>query len=293
LKDAAKLFAYFAAVVLGGAILAPPLFWTAQTAAAHGIATFLMRFDFESFFHRALLICALLFLWPLLRSLQIRSLADLRLRRNTHAPRDAGIGWIIAATPLAYTAIALVHHGAFVLKNAIPWTAVGGVAAASIAVPFIEETLFRGLVLGILLRAMRPLFAGFITSVFFAIIHFLKAPDQTSRLVTWSSGFRSIAHSFSQFGDPLLVLAGFATLLVVGAILADARLRTSSLWLPIGLHSGWVFVSGIFGKLTRQTTIMLPLLGKNLLVGVIPLALGLITWGIVALLFFNADRKSS
>ena len=293
MKDAAKLFAYFAAVVLGGAMLAPLLFWAAHAAAARGVTTFLMRFDFESFFHRALLICALVFLWPLLRSLRLRSLSDLQLRRNAHRWRDAGAGWLIAAAPLTYAAIALLSHGNFALKNTISWGALGSIAAASAAVPVIEETLFRGLVLGILLRASRPFPAAFITSAFFAIIHFLKAPDRTNATVTWSSGFRSIAHSFEQFSDPVMVLAGFATLLLVGAILADARLRTASLWLPIGLHSGWVFVSGVFGKMTRQTTPMLPLLGKNLLVGLIPLCLGLITWGVMAFLFPHADRKNS
>jgi uncharacterized protein len=293
LKDAAKLFAYFAAVVLGGALLAPILFWMAQAAAGRGIAGFLMQFDFESFFHRALLVCALIFLWPLLRSLRIRSLNDLQLRRNPHGYRDAGAGWLVAAAPLAFTAIGLIQIGSFAVKNSVPWSGVGSVVAASVAVPIIEETFFRGLILGILLRAARPFIAAFITSALFAIIHFLKAPDRTSMTVTWISGFRSIANSFSQFADPILVLAAFATLFLVGAILADARLRTASLWLPAGLHSGWIFVSGVFGKITRQTTFMLPLLGKNLLVGLIPLGLGLITWALVAFLFPHANRNDN
>src|SRR5205814_5744207 len=130
-----------------------------------------------------------------------------------------------------------------------------------------------------------------ITSAFFGIIHFLKAPDRSNPIVTWTSGFESVAKSFSQFADPIMLLAAFATLLLIGVILADARLRTASLWLPIGLHSGWIFVSGLVGKLTRQTTIILPLLGKNMLVGLIPLALGLLTWGLIALLFPRAYHE--
>jgi uncharacterized protein len=293
LKDAAKLFAYFVAVVLGGAILAPVLFWSAQAAAAHGIATFLIRFDFESFFHRALLFCALVFLWPLLKSLRIRSLRDLQLRRNVHAWRDAGFGWLLAAIPVGCTAIALGRIGSFALKNSIPWTAVGGVIAAAIAVPVIEEFFFRGLILGILVRTGRPTVAAFFTSALFAIIHFLKAPDRNSTTVAWISGFRSIANSFSQFADPIMLLAAFVTLFLIGFILADARLRTASLWLPIGLHSGWIFVSGVVGKISRQMTPMLPLLGKNLLVGLIPLGIGLLTWGLVAFLYPHADRKNN
>src|SRR4029077_7586697 len=99
---------------------------------ARGVARVLMQFDFESFFHRALLICALLFLWPLLRSLRIRSLSDLQLQRNTHALRDSGSGWLLAAVPLGFTALVLVRIGSFVLKNSTPWSAVGAVVAASV-----------------------------------------------------------------------------------------------------------------------------------------------------------------
>src|SRR5439155_47990 len=81
----------------------------------------------------------------------------------------------------------------------------------------------------------------FVTSALFSIVHFLKAPMRTSTIVTWSSGFNSIAHSFSQFANPMLVAAGFTTLFLIGWILADARVRTRSLWLAIGLRAGWTF----------------------------------------------------
>ena len=75
-----------------------------------------------------------------------------------------------------------------------------------------------------------------------------------------------------------MVLALFASLFLIGWILADARLRTRSLFLAIGLHSGWIFVAGAVGKLTRRETVMLPWLGTNLLTGLLPLAVGLVTW---------------
>ena len=99
--------------------------------------------------------------------------------------------------------------------------------ATAIAVPFIEESLFRGLVLGILLRSGRKYLSMFVTSALFSVVHFLKAPEGTSAIVTWTSGFQSIAHSFAQFSEPLLVLAGFTTLLLIGWVLADARILTA------------------------------------------------------------------
>ena len=165
--------------------------------------------------------------------------------------------------------------------------------AAAIVVPLIEELFFRGLFLGILLRSSRPIVATLITSTFFAIVHFLKAPAKLSENVTWLSGFHSIANSLVQFVDPMMVLASFTTLFLIGWILADARLRTRSLFLPIGLHSGWVFVAGVVGKMTKRETIILPWLGPNLLTGLLPLALGLITWGLMIGWLRYANRAHS
>ena len=276
MKDAAKLFAYFFAVVLGGALLAPPLFWS-----AHRFSAFFAKYDFESFFHRALLICALAFLWPLLRWLRLHSLRDLRLDKNRHPLRDVVAGNLLAAIPLLVGAVVLIATRIFLLKNAVPWNSLGAVLAAAVVVPLIEELFFRGLLFGILLRSLRSIVAILITSAFFAIVHFLKAPARPNQSVTWLSGFHSIANSFAQFADPMMVLASFTTLFLIGWILADARLRTRSLFLPIGLHSGWIFVAGVVGKMTKRQAIILPWLGSNLLTGLLPLALGLITWGLM------------
>jgi uncharacterized protein len=276
LKDAAKLFAYFFAVVIGAALLAPPLFWWAQQTSP-----FFAKFDFESFFHRALLVSVLVFLWPLLRSLRLCSFRDLQLKPNAHPLRDVAAGLTLAALPLLCAAAVLIVSKIFVLKTAFPWTSIGLVFSAAIVVPFIEELFFRGLFLGILLRKLRPIVAVLITSAFFAIVHFLKAPSRTSEPVTWFSGFRSIANSFGQFADPMMVFAAFTTLFLIGWILGDARVRTRSLWLAIGLHCGWILVAGVIGKMTKRETTILPWLGHNLLVGLLPLALGLITWALM------------
>ena len=80
MKDAARLAAYFIAIIVGGALLAPILFWSAQALAAHGVFPFLAKYDFDAFFHRAILIAGVLFLWPLLRVSNVRGLADLGLK---------------------------------------------------------------------------------------------------------------------------------------------------------------------------------------------------------------------
>jgi membrane protease YdiL (CAAX protease family) len=278
LKDAARLLGYFAATILFGAVVAPLLFWAAQGLAAHGILPGLARFEFESFFHRALLLGALLFLWPFLRWLGIRSRNDLGLAPNRHWARDAGIGFLVAAVPVVCCAGVLLFQDVYTMRPSVAWNKVGSVALTAAAVPFIEETLFRGLFLGVLLRSNRPWPATLLSAGIFSIVHFLKAPDQTSPTVAWTSGFVSLGHSFDQFAQPMLVLAGFTTLFLIGVILADARLRTRSLWLPIGLHAGWIFASGAFNKIAHREILALPWLGKNLLIGIVPLGVCLVSW---------------
>jgi hypothetical protein len=97
------------------------------------------------------------------------------------------------------------------------------------------------------------------------------------------SGFNSIAHAFAQFSDPMMVAASFTTLFLLGLILADSRIQTKSLWLPGGLHAGWIFSAGIFNKITRREMLALPWLGKSLLVGLVPLGVAFVTWILVRL----------
>jgi uncharacterized protein len=278
LKDAARLVAYFVVTLLVGALLAPVLFWSAQGLAEHHILSFLARYDFERFFDRALLITGLLFLWPLLRSLRIENWSELGLKPSRHRSRDLALGFLLAAIPLLSCGVLLVTSRHYSLRNSVSISGLATVLGATIFVPVVEELFFRGLILGILLRSSRNWVAIFLTSAFYSILHFLKAPERTETAVSWTSGLISVTHAFDQFCDPMLVLAGFTTLFLLGWILADARTRTESLWLPIGLHAGWIFSSGLFSKVARQLMVAFPWLGKSLLVGVLPLSIGLLTW---------------
>jgi membrane protease YdiL (CAAX protease family) len=293
LKDAARLLAYFAGTILFGALAAPILFWAAQALAAHGIFPALAQFDFESFFHRALLLGAIVLLWPLLRCLGIKTRRDLSLETNPRWLRDVVVGFLLSGLPVLLCEIFLVGRGLYSMRNNFSALALAQVALSAAVVPLIEEALFRGLFLGVLLRAMRPWTANIVSAVIFSIVHFLKAPDQTTTDVRWFSGFVSLAHSADQFAQPALVLAGFTTLFVIGVALAHARLRTRSLWLPIGLHAGWIFFSEAFSKIARREVVALPWLGKSLLIGLVPLAICLLSWVLLRVWLHYAGPRSS
>jgi membrane protease YdiL (CAAX protease family) len=291
LKDAARLAAYFAATVLTAAFVAPILYWATQWLIAHGVFAFLARYDFETFFHRAVLIAAAVLLWPFLRVTNVRSMADLRLVPNCRWRRDVLAGILLAAIPLLCCGALLIAFNIYSFRHTFAWARFGKVLTATLTVPFIEETFFRGIVLGVLLKTGRQYMSILAASAIFSVIHFLKAPERTSTTVTWTSGFNSIAHSFEQFGDATMLISAFATLFLIGWILADARILTRSLWLPIGLHAGWIFGNGAFSRVARQEMLILPWLGKNLLVGIVPLGVACLTW-LLMRIWLKYDRAS-
>jgi membrane protease YdiL (CAAX protease family) len=252
---------------------------------------FLAKYDFETFFHRAILIAAALLLWPLLRISHVRSMADLGLTPNPRWGRDVCVGALLAAIPLLCCGALLIGFHVYSFRHILAWSRFGKVLVASIAVPFIEEAFFRGIILGVLLRTGRKYMPILVVSALFAAVHFLKAPERTSAVVAWSSGLNSISHAFGRFGDPMMVASAFVTLFLIGCVLADARVLTHSLWLSIGLHAGWILASGTFSLLARQQALALPWLGKNLLVGIIPLGVAAFTW-IIMRTWLKHDRAS-
>jgi membrane protease YdiL (CAAX protease family) len=291
LKDVAKLAAYFTGIVIVAALLAPILFWSAQSLATHGLFSFLAKYDFETFFHRAALIAAVLLLWPFLRVSHVHCMADVGLAPNPRWGRDLRAGILLSVIPLLCCGVLLVAFHVYSFRHVFVWSRLGKVLVASITVPFIEEAFFRGIVLGVLLRTGRKYMAIVLVSAIFAAVHFFKAPQRTPAVVTWMSGLNSIAHSFGRVGDPTMLASAFATLFVFGCILAVARVHTRSLWLPIGLHAGLIFGSGTFSWLTHRQIVALPWLGKNLLVGIVPLGVAAVTW-IIMRSWLKYDRAS-
>ncbi len=55
------------------------------------------------------------------------------------------------------------------------------------------------------------------------------------------TGFEMLRLLAGRFADWRCVCGHFLPLLALGGVLAYARWRTASLWLPVGLHTGWLF----------------------------------------------------
>ena len=292
MKEIAKIFAYLVAVVLLGAVLAPPLYWAGQAVAARGVMAFLAETDFQKFFNRAVLIAALVLLWPTIRWLRIGGWRDFGLQPDPRWKQHALVGFIIAGLFVALMSGGYIAGEIYRWKSTLPWGALPKLMLSAVVVAVLEEALFRGAILGLFRRAAPVSIALFCTTFLFAAVHFLK-PDDDVKIdaVTWTSGFALLPHTFHQFTEPTLLLAGFTTLFVLGWVLGLATLRTNALWMSIGLHAGVVFVKMGFSKFTKRQEEYLPWIGKELQIGLVPVIV-LILAGVATLLWLKYEARN-
>ena len=300
MKDLAKIFGYLFAVIVLGALLAPPLYWGANWLAGHGIFPALADFKFQKYFNRAALISALVLLWPAIRSLRIGGWRDLGLEPDPRWRQHLLAGFFIAGLAVAAMAFAYLQLGVYRIREDIAWSRVPVIALSAVAVAFLEEALFRGGILGLVRRTLRPAAALFWVTALFAIVHFLK-PDESFELaeVGWLSGFALVPHTFHQFAEPMNLLAGFTTLFALGWLCGDATLRTRALWMSVGLHAGIVFVKMSFSVLAkfsvkpRLRDDYLPWVGDRFENGLVPVCVLLLAWAAVRLWLSYENRRDT
>lgn len=317
-RDIFKIIAFLIASLALGALITPWLYNAGKalveltegkdvSPVISWLADAANRSDFPRFFDRALLIAALLLLFPAIQWLRIGQPTgryrdtpwSLRipdalvthggqpLRSNPNGLRHALIGALLTSSTLLIAGRVLVAAGWFNWRHSYdPMAAASDAILPSIAVPFIEEIIFRGVLLGIFLRAMRPSAAIASLAFLFAFMHFLKPPTgvQIPDPESAMAGFHLLGQILTRFGDPVPMISEFGTLLAVGLVLGYARWRTASLWLSAGLHTGWVFALIFFKELTWPGNVAdgpaRYLVGMTLRDGIVPTVLVLAT-GIV------------
>lgn len=272
-SEAGATVLWVVATMLMAAVIAPWIYQTgmnlaqaAETRELPGILEWLGaacgRADFGRYFSRALVISAV----GLLPFLFCRVRAAMALASSTcnscaklswrEAMTQMGVGILVAGSLLWGMGMLLEIAGAYTPRqNAISFGKIlGKIVAPALVVPLMEEWLFRGMLLGLWLRFARPMAACVMTSLFFAFIHFLKLPDgaEVMNPASMLAGFELLGKILYHFIEPLFFVTDFATLFVVGLILAMARVRTRALWFSIGLHAGWIAAFKGFNLLYRS-----------------------------------------
>jgi len=313
--DVLKVWLYTVAAVLLGAWLAPFLYNAGKALAeissakqTNGFLEWLAGVcrtaGFTKFFEISLWITAAALFLPMIcwlrggQAVAIGPAWRLRLRApaagqrllpNPRGFRQGVVGFLLVTVFFLLMAAALVFAGVLEWKNPgvplVKFLLRGGIIALVLA--GLQEILFRGIAMGIFLRAMRPAVALGMSAVLFALVHFLNPPPGMNVADPDAAGvgFELLRKIFSQFSEPCAMFGIFSPLLALGFVLAYARWRTASLCLPIGLHAGWIFVSGLLGSVTlpasSSDSLMRVISGMSLNQGLVPLA-GIVVAGVLA-----------
>ncbi|MBN1448603.1 MAG: CPBP family intramembrane metalloprotease [Bacteroidetes bacterium] len=191
------------------------------------ISTFLPAHDWRLINPLIMLVSAVLPAILLLRSTDRRAvLPSLGLQWNVRSPRQLLAGFVLAVLMMSLLLLLeLVAGGARMFLGRFPLMHVLHILSFGLVsftlVSFAEEILLRGYPFDVLLRQSSTGAAVLLTSVLFSIMHAM---------------------------NPEIGWMGFANILLAGIWLGTARVVTGSLWMAIGLHTGWNFSLGtLFG----------------------------------------------
>ncbi len=241
MRSGRPLLIYTVVVFAGGALIAPWLYWLVQSIAPN---SHLAQAPFHRYEDRALLIMALAGIWPLLRSLGATSTRDVGLVNPRGQWKNLACGFALGFGSLAVVvAVTLAAHARQINSDLTGGKIAGkilGAALAAAAVAPLEELLFRGAIFGALRRTWNFSGALFVSSMIYAIVHFLAKSDLPGP-VTWTSGFRLLPLKLAGFADLQVLIPGFFNLTLAGVLLALAYHRTGNLYFSMGLHAGWIF----------------------------------------------------
>ncbi len=247
------LVIYIVLVFFGGALFAPWLYWLAQHFA-HS-APKLASAPFHRFLDRSFLILALAGVWPLLRALGAKSLRETGLVPPYAQSNKLFGGLLLGFISLAVVAGIVLVSGGRTLTGGIPAgkiiETVLSAAGTAAVVATLEEILFRGGVFGGLRRMFYWPLALVLSSLIYALVHFLHRADFAGAVV-WYSGLELLPRLLAGFADFHALVPGFFSLTLAGLLLGLAYQRTGNLYFSIGLHAGWIFWLKLFGAFTAD-----------------------------------------
>jgi hypothetical protein len=192
----------------------------------------------------------------LLRALGAKSLRETGLVPPYGQSKKLSGGLLLGFISLALVAgIVLLSGGRTLTAGASAGKIIGtilGAAGTAAVVATLEEILFRGGVFGGLRRMFYWPLALVLSSLIYALVHFLQRADVAGAVV-WYSGLELLPRMLAGFTDFHALVPGFFSLTLAGALLGLAYQRTGNLYFSIGLHAGWIFCLKIYAQITLQS----------------------------------------
>lgn len=214
----------------------------------------------EAIARRVLLITYIAVLALLIRKTGWRGLRDSGFSSNDPETPSAGrsaitgiVAGILSMLPLLVAGMMFtprfynppVYDASFAI-------AIISFAVSGIIIALIEETICRGVLFRTLARANGFWKAAFVTSLFFAIAHFLyPATESFTGESFFKTGLNVFMSSFTSIPEHSRFAIRILNLTLLGAVLCALVKRTGTIWMAIGAHAAWVWLIKIFHYLTH------------------------------------------
>jgi membrane protease YdiL (CAAX protease family) len=193
------------------------------------------------------LVLLILSIFPLRAWLKM-SWSELGFAPRRQFIRQMGQGVLLGLMTLLPVLLVLYGLDIHIIDAGKDWTLVKAVTKIVVSlllallISFAEEPLFRGVLLAGFKRKMAVSLAIFLSSLYYAALHFLKSKSKVPyEQLNITSGFHLMADAFANWLNPEIISALLA-LLVVGVFLAVIRTEfRNSLGICVGCHASWVW----------------------------------------------------
>jgi membrane protease YdiL (CAAX protease family) len=272
-KPYKKLLLFVLAALAAAAILSPWVFslWNSFVEARRH------RAEFEQIFSGIFIFSGVALLLASPSLLRPRLLHDAGLGEKDR--RDLFSGFVLAVASMALLAVVMYFAGALTpgLSDPLYSMVRSSVKAlmTALSVALLEEIFFRGILFKGLMEDYGAAVAFIGANLLYAASHFFKPPEEfMPGGFDPLGGFRFVVLCLAPYLDTATTVPGLIGLFIIGLVLTYALLRTGALYLPIGLHAGWVFAIktlSLYGDFTRE--------GLGWLFGGKPkLVSGVVTW---------------
>ena len=221
--------------------------FAAATVAAMGF-----HFPFPRIFDRTVMVLVAIAVISQARALRVvpllRSGFDRPMRNLRRTTRGFLIA-MVAISVLVYIAVVMGAH-ADETSGGI-WGLMPKYFLSAVVIAIIEEGFFRAFLLVGMEGDFGRTPALLLSSAIYAIAHLLRSPAKF--YVTGIhplAGFETLGLSLAHAANPGLMLPTFVGLFLLGIVLGEAFLETGTVYLPMGLHAGFVLGAKLWPRMT-------------------------------------------
>lgn len=231
--------------VLLGCILAPHLYMgLIHLGRAAPAFDSLRNIEFVSVLNRVVLLAGGILGWWLYKRLQMSHLKDLGIvPLSKHQVGSMLFTWITGVVTVFLWGFLALRFSKTLLFNegSLTWGAAFEALLAGWIVAFIEELFFRGVLAGIVHRLMSVDMTALLVGIVFSLVHFAEPePFLSVAHADWYTGLSMLQHAFTLHDFLHGRIFMMLSLFFLGSGLIYLRYAYDSIWVPVGMHAGWV-----------------------------------------------------